>query len=205
VAVVLGRLVLGERLGRAQLSAVALAAIGVGVLILGVAVVPWLSFSLALTFGFYGLIKGRMSAGPVITVTAEVVLLAPLAMIWLWGVHSQGWSGLVGRNVGGFGSDVWTTSLLILSGPITAGPLILFSYATRRIRLATIGIVQYINPTLQFFCAIVVFGEGFSRGQVLAFGFIWTALAIYSIAAVRADQVGRRAARAASTVGTTVT
>ncbi len=205
VAVALGRVVLGDRLSRAQACAVALAACGVFALIIGVGVVPWVSLALALTFGFYGLIKGRVAAGPVVSVSGEVALLAPLAMIWLWGVHTQGWTGLVGRNVGGFGQDAGTTLLLMLSGPITAGPLILFSYATRRIRLATVGIVQYVNPTLQFFCAIVVFGEGFSSAQALAFGLIWAALAIYSVSAFRADQAGRRAVRAASTVSTTVT
>jgi chloramphenicol-sensitive protein RarD len=205
VAVVLGRVVLAERLGRAQKLAVALAATGVLVIAVGAGAAPWLSLSLALTFGFYGLIKTRMAAGPVISVTAETLLLAPIAIIWLWGVHVLGWTGLSGRNLAGFGADLTTSVLLIVSGPLTAGPLILFSYATRRVRLTTIGIVQYINPTLQFLCAMLIFGEGLGLWQAIAFGFIWVALAIYSVAAIRADQAGRRAASAAATVGTTVT
>ena len=127
VAVALGRVVLGDRLSRAQACAVALAACGVFALIIGVGVVPWVSLALALTFGFYGLIKGRVAAGPVVSVSGEVALLAPLAMIWLWGVHTQGlvpgWSGAM---LGALGRMQETTLLLMLSGPITAGPLILF-------------------------------------------------------------------------------
>ncbi|MBM7066879.1 EamA family transporter RarD [Actibacterium sp. 188UL27-1] len=192
VAVVLGAGAFGERLGRVQWIAVGLAAAAVLTLILGLAVVPVISLALAITFGIYGLLKKRLSAGPVVSVTAEVAVLLPLAMAWLAVLHGQGG--------GVFGRSVQDTGVLMLSGVLTAGPLILFSYATRRVQMATIGLVQYLNPTLQFGCAVVVFQEPFTRWHALAFAMIWIALAIYSGQAIWS---GRKASSNAATVGTT--
>ncbi|MFV2052207.1 EamA family transporter RarD [Aliiroseovarius sp. YM-037] len=180
VAVVLGAVVFRERLSKTQWSAVALAAIAVAVLTWGLGVTPWLSLALAFSFGFYGVVKKKVSSGPVLSVTAEVMLLLPLAIAWLWGVHSQSWGGLVGRNVGAFGGGWLDSMLLILAGPMTAIPLMLFSYATKRAPYATVGLVQYLNPTLQGLVAVMVFGELFTLWHIIAFGLIWTGLALYS-------------------------
>ncbi|MHC0054958.1 EamA family transporter RarD [Actibacterium sp. D379-3] len=204
VAVMLGYVVLGERLSRAQWLAVALAAAGVGVLTLGLGVAPWISLALAASFGLYGLIKKGVPVGPVVSVTTEVLLLAPLALIWLWGVHTQGWGGLVGRNLGAFGQGWHDTVMLMLSGPLTAGPLILFSYASKRVSLATVGVVQYVNPTLQFLVATLVFREAFTGWHAIAFAFIWAALGLYSAESLRQDRAARRALSSAGTEGTTV-
>lgn len=180
VAVVIGMLAFGERLGRLQQTAVALAALGVGLLTWGLGAAPWIALALAITFGLYGLVKKRIAAGPVISVAAEVTLLAPLAVVWLWGVHAT--------EGGAFGQG-WRDSLLLaVSGAMTAGPLILFSYATKRVRMATLGLVQYINPTLQFGCATLVFAEPFTVWHMVAFALIWAALAIYSVASIRSDK-----------------
>ena len=113
-------------------------------------------------------------------------LLAPLALIWLAGLHSGALADLSGRPGAHFGSDLGVTVLLMLSGPLmTGGPLMLFSYAARRIRLATLGLVQYLNPTLQFAVATLVFGEAFTLWHAVAFPMIWAALAIYSVGAWR--------------------
>lgn len=188
VAVMLGRLVLAECLSRLQWLAVAMAALAVGLLTWGLGVAPWISLILAVTFGFYGLIKKGLAAGPVVSVTAEVVLLAPLALLWLWGVHALGWNGLTGRNLGAFGAS-WHDSLLLAgSGVLTGGPLVLLSYASRRVSMATMGVVQYLNPTLQFLVAALIFAEPITGWHAIAFPVIWAALALYSFSALRQDR-----------------
>ena len=194
VAVLLGAVAFGERLGSVQWVAVGLATAAELTLILGLGVVPVMSLALAITFGIYGLLKIRLSAGPVVSVTAEVVLLVPLALIWLALVQGGGGDAM--------GATVQDGLLLMLAGPLTAGPLILFSYATRRVQMATVGLVQYLNPTLQFGCAVIVFQEPFTTWHALAFGMIWLALALYSGQALWSN---RSAATKASTVGTTRT
>lgn len=205
VAVLLGVVVFRERLSLAKISAVALAVVAVLVLTLGLGAPPWISLALAFSFGIYGVIKKGVSAGPVVSVTAEVLMLAPLALIWLWGVHFQELQGLTGRNLGVFGNNLRDSLLLLLSGPLTATPLILFSYASRRVALATIGLVQYLNPTLQFSVAVLIFAEPMTRWHAIAFPLIWLALAVYSLETLRQDRSARRAAAKSVTVGTTPT
>lgn len=195
VAVVLGRMVYGEQLSLVKWLSVAIAAVAVLVLTLGLGVAPWISLILAVTFGFYGVIKKRLEAGPVVSVTGEVLVLAPLAAVWLAGVHLGGWEGLTGRNAAVFGRDLQDSLVLIGSGLTTAGPLILFSYASRRLDLSTVGLLQYINPSLQFLCAVAILGEAVTGWHMLAFPMIWLALAIYSAEAIRQDRASRRAAR----------
>nr|WP_093161436.1 EamA family transporter RarD [Aliiruegeria lutimaris] len=191
VAVLMGVVVFGERLALLQWLAVGMATAGVLVLTFGLGLVPVVALILAVTFGFYGLIKKRLQSGAMISVTAEVLLLSPLATGWLIWLASSG--------SGGPQATGWETQLLLaLSGPMTAGPLILFSYATHRVNLATVGLLQYLNPTLQFLCAALVFGEPFTRWHGLTFALIWAALALYSAQALRADRAARRRAINAS-------
>lgn len=204
VAVLLGLVAFSEQLSWVKWLAVGLAALAVLILTIGLGKAPWISLALATTFGLYGLVKKRTNAGPVVSVTAEVLILAPLAVIWLWGVHQAGWTDLTGRAGGAFGHDLRDSLILMLSGPLTAGPLILLSYASRRITMATLGLVQYLNPTLQFFCAVMIFHEPFTKFHLVAFGLIWLALAIYSAEAVRQDRAARRAFARASTSETGV-
>jgi chloramphenicol-sensitive protein RarD len=117
-------------------------------------------------------------------------------------VHAQGWTGITGRNLGLFGTDLSESLLLMASGPITAGPLILFSYASRRLTLATVGLTQYLNPTLQLFVAAAIFAEPLTRWHAMAFPLIWTALAIYSWSVLRQERARQRAASSASVSGT---
>lgn len=190
VAVVLGRIFFAESLNRWQTVAVLLAATAVSLLTWGLGVAPWISLILAFSFGFYGVLKKLLDVGPVVSVTAEVVLLIPISLAVLW--H------------GGTAMDSPSqTALLLFSGPLTGFPLILFSYASRRIPMATVGILQYLNPTLQFLVAVLLFKEPFGIWYAIAFGMIWTALAIYSTAGARA--ASRRRKTASSTLSTTVT
>lgn len=200
VSVLLGAIVMRERLRAMQWIAVAVVAMAVLVLTLGLGVPPWISLFLATTFGLYGLIKKRLPLGPVVSVTGEVALLAPLALIWLYGVHMLGWQGVTGRNVAAFGTSLSATALLIVAGAVTAGPLILFSYASRRLSMATVGLMQYLNPTLQFMCATLIFAEPFSRWHAIAFVMIWGALAAYSLESLAQERAARRAARKSSTL-----
>ena len=196
VMVVLGRIHFGEVITRGKAIALILATTAVLTLTLGLGVMPWLSLLLGGTFAIYGVIKKTLSSGPVVSVTAEVLLLAPLAIIWLLGTHLAGWQGIVGRTGGVFGHHFWDSALLIASGLVTAVPLMLFSYASRRLALSTVGLVQYLNPSLQFTCAVAVLGETITVWHMIAFPLIWLALAIYSAEAYRHDKASRRAVSA---------
>lgn len=183
VAVAMGRLVFKERLGTLQWIAVALAVLAVSVLTVGLQVVPAISLVLATTFGLYGVIKKQLDAGPVLSVTAEVFLLLPLFILTF--AYLAGTAQLQATSA----RDI---TILMCSGPLTAGPLILFTVGARRVRMATVGLVQYINPTLQFSCAVIVFGEPFTRWHAIAFSLIWVALALYSFSAFSRDRSARK-------------
>lgn len=184
VVILIGRLGFGEPLDRLQWSAVALATVAVVVLTIGLGVAPWISLILAATFGYYSAIKKNLPVGPVVSVTCEVLLFLPLGLVLFW----FSW-----RDGGGvFATDLGDSLLLMASGLITALPLILFSVAARQLPLSTLGILQYINPTLQFLLAIVVFGEPLTVWHSAAFSLIWIALALYTVALLRQDRAARR-------------
>jgi chloramphenicol-sensitive protein RarD len=196
VAVLIGRVGFGERLSRAQGLAVGLAAMGVLVLGAGVGVVPWISLTLAVTFGLYGVIKKLLPLGPVVSVTCEVAMFLPVSLIILGAAWADG--------QGVFGDNARDNALLLASGPITALPLILFSVAARRIPMSTVGVLQYINPTMQFLSAVLLFAEPFTGWHAVAFPLIWLALVIFSVSILRQDRATRRAAMAFAGVSTTV-
>jgi rarD protein len=178
VNVVLGVVVLGERLRPASWVAVALAACGVGVELFVGGTLPWITPVLALSFAGYGLMHKLAPTESLVALFTETALLAPLAFLYLIAVAFTG--------AGAFGSiDASTDALLILAGPVTALPLVLFVAAARRISFATLGLIQYVTPTAHFLLAILVFGEPIAAGRWAAFGLIWLALAVYSIDAVR--------------------
>ncbi|MDO6483588.1 EamA family transporter RarD [Shimia thalassica] len=181
VAVLFGRVIFAETLSRLQLIAVGMAFCAVVLLTVGLGVAPWIALILSGTFGFYGVIKKQLTLGPVVSVTGEVLVLLPIAAVILFNIHSGG--------TGRFGPDQLQDSfLLVLSGALTATPLIMFSYATKRAKLSTIGLLQYINPTLQFICAVAIFGEPFGFWHAISFPIIWGALAVYTVAALRQDK-----------------
>lgn len=187
VAVLLGFAFFRDSFSRLQAVAIALIALAVLVLAAGLGTVPWIALILASTFSMYALLKKHLDTGPVVSVFVEVLLLAPFALIWLFGAHKFGWA-LVDRPSGWFGSNWRDTVMLLMTGPFTAGPLILFSYAAKRVALSTVGLIQYLNPTLQFGVAVLVFGEGITRWHAIALPIIWLALAIYSFDTWRAEK-----------------
>ncbi len=186
VAVLLGATFLRERLTGMQWVAVGLVTAAVLILTWGLGVAPWIALILACSFGLYGLIKKGVALGPMVSVATEVMLLSPIAIMVLAVFHS--------RDVALFGASWHDALFLIGSGMLTGLPLVLFSAATKRISLATVGLIQYLNPTLQFICATLVFQEPFGFWHMLAFGIIWTALVIYSVAAFHREKQRLRAA-----------
>ena len=171
VAVVFGLIVFKEKLSALQWVAVALAVFAVLILTYGLGVAPWLALVLSLSFGTYSALKKRLELSPVISVTLEVMLLLPLTVPYLliqnWPIQDS--------------TDSWQIWFLLMgSGPLTATPLILFSYATRRISMSTVGIMQYINPSIQFLVALLIFAEPMTDWHFGAFSIIWVAVVIYS-------------------------
>jgi len=181
VAVAIGAVVLREGLGALQAVAVALAAGAVLILTVGLGAPPWISLTLATTFGVYGLLKRWVTAGPVVSVTSEVLLFLPLALGYLIWLASEG----------GLNLSPGDMALFVASGPMTAVPLILFSYAAKRVRMATVGLIQYLNPSLQFAVAVLILNEVITVWHMIAFPVIWAALTLYSVATLRGP---RRAA-----------
>ncbi len=196
IAVLIGYLVFGERLQRSQTIAVALAALAVLILTLGLGAPPWISLILGITFGFYGGIKKQLPLGPVVSVTCECLVFLPVAALTLIWLHGSG--------QGTFGPSLRDSALLVFSGLITAAPLMLFSAAARRIPMSTVGVLHYLNPSLQFICAALIFGEVLTIWHGIAFPMIWLALALYSVALWRQEGAAPRAAIADAGVSTTV-
>jgi chloramphenicol-sensitive protein RarD len=181
VNVAAGRFVLHEHLRRVQWMAIALAATGVAVMILQLGRPPWIALILAATWGGYSLMRKRSALGALSGLTVETLLLAPLAVGFLAWQHHLG-AGALGRV------DLRTHLLVLSSGVITAIPLLLFAYAARRIRLSTLGLLQYLAPSMQLALGIWVYHEPFSRARALSFSFIWAALAFYTIDNVLAQR-----------------
>jgi len=173
VNVALGRLVLHERLRRLQWLAIGFAVVGVSLLLVGVGRLPWIALSLAATFGIYGLLRKKSPLGPLTGLGLETLLLFPFALGFLaW----QQYSGVAALGRVG----VVQHAMLFGAGIVTAIPLLLFAYGARRIRLSTLGLLQYIAPTVQFALGVWVFHEPFSRERAAAFAFIWCGLALYT-------------------------
>ncbi len=180
VYVLAGVVLLGERLRRLQLAAVALAFVGVMILTISASEFPWVAISLALFFTVYGLIRKQIAIGAMPGLFVETLLLLPLALAWLlW---------LMGSGQATFASgDLAMSSLLLLAGPITVLPLMCFAIAARRLPLTTIGFMQFLAPTLQFIIG-VYYGEQLTTAHLLCFGFIWAAVAFFSVDAILAGK-----------------
>ena len=178
--VALGVVVLGEKLRRAQVTAVILAAIGVLVLTIYGGEFPVISLILAISFTTYGYARKRVNIGAMPGLFIETVLLAPFAALflaWFIGTHDSG----IERGLDG---EPGLVALLALAGPFTVLPLLFFALAARRLTLATIGFLQFIGPTLQFIVAVLD-GEPFTRAHQICFGLIWIAVAIFAADALR--------------------
>ena len=174
ISVLIGWALLGERLQPLQWAAVGLAAVAVAALAIAGGTVPWLALVMAVSFAAYGYLRKTVAIGPTEGFLLEVALLAPLALGYL--------AWLDGAGEGIFPGEA---ALLMGTGIVTAVPLILFASGAKRLTLATIGLMQYIAPTMIFLTAIFVFREPVGPVKIAAFLMIWTALALYSFAAFR--------------------
>jgi chloramphenicol-sensitive protein RarD len=187
VNVLLGVMVLRERLRPLQWCAVALAAIGVLQLTFGYGSLPWIAIGLALSFGSYGLVKKKAPLDSLAGLTLETGLVVIPAATYLLAANANGH--------GAFAHSGLTTDLLLIGGgPVTVVPLLLFASAVRRVTLTTIGLLQYISPTIQFFLGVFLYGEPFSGTRLVGFVIVWMACLLFSIdglrSRARAPQVG---------------
>ncbi|WP_068503253.1 EamA family transporter RarD [Magnetospirillum moscoviense] len=170
VSILLARLALGERLSARQSVAVGLAALGVGWLVAHGTGIPWVALVLAFSMAFYGLLRKTINVPALAGLAVEtgwMVLPALAYLAWIGGGEAPQ-------------ADARTIGLLALAGPITAIPLVLFAVGARRLRLSTLGMLFYINPTVQMLMAVLVLGEAFTMAHAVAFPVIWAALALYS-------------------------
>lgn len=173
VNVLLGVLVLGERLQPRHWLAVAIATVGVLILVVGHGAFPWISLTLALSFGGYGLLRKKDGHAAILGLGVETVILAPVALLFLLvvGVRGDGAFGALDRG---------TDGLLAAAGLVTVIPLVMFLEAGRRLHLSVVGLIQYLTPTLQFLLAVLVYREPFTALHFAAFSCIWLALSVYS-------------------------
>lgn len=178
VNVLLGTLFLGERPTRLQWIAIGIATLGVLWSVLALGVFPWIALSLAVSFSLYGFCRKTVRVESVPGLFLETLLLFPLAAGWLLWLHSQGESHFLSISLP-------VTLLLIGTGLATSIPLLLFAYAARHMQLSTLGLLQYISPTLTFLIGAFVLGEELTSDALVTFGCIWTALGLYTWCAVR--------------------
>ncbi len=182
VNVLLGTILLKERLSLFQKGAVLLAGAGVAVLAVGAGGALWISLTLAASFALYGFVRKVTPVDSIEGLSIESFLLMPVALAWIVWLQRSG--------QGAFLHDWKTDLLLILGGAVTATPLLLFTAAAKRLAYSTLGFLQYVAPSLQFLLAVLVFDEPLTRAHIICFGAIWTALAIFVTEGIR---TGRRA------------
>lgn len=179
--VLLGRFVLHEQLTRRQWMAVAIAGAGISVLAVGALGQLWISLTLCVTFAMYGLLRKVVDADAVTGLGIETALLFPLAIGWL------AWRGSTGAPI--MGSSSTDTALLLAAGVASTTPLILFTAAARKLAYSTLGMLQFLAPTLQFLIAVAIYGEPFTTAHAIAFPAIWLALVLYVTALLRAPRL----------------
>lgn len=174
VMVLLGRLFLDERLNRYQILALLLVCLGVLNLLIAIQQLPWIALLLAISFGFYSLVRKQVAVSALVGLTVECLFLAPFALLYLAYLAQTG--TLV------FGTQDLSFDLILMgTGLMTALPLILFTSASKRLRLGTVGLIQYLNPTCQFLVALFIFREPFSQHHLNTFILIWIGLTIYTL------------------------
>ncbi|MER8902170.1 EamA family transporter RarD [Mesorhizobium sp. M0514] len=182
VSIVVGALLLGEKLDRLQIAAVLLAAVAVAVLTVDAGKLPWVSLALAFSFAAYGFFRKTLPIGPSQGFLLEVLLLSVPALAYIVFLVVNGQDHFISSN----GTDM---ALLIGCGPVTSVPLLLFAFGAKLLRLSTIGIMQYIAPTMVFLIAVLIFDEPFGTTQAIAFALIWAALAMYSWSMFRGREI----------------
>ncbi len=177
VTVLLGVIFYGERFSRAQTLAIALAVTGVGFFVLQFGQLPWIALGVAFSFAFYGLLRKKIAIAPLVGLAVETLLLTPIALLYIAQLQING--------DGNFLGSPWLTLLFVGSGAVTALPLLWFNNAAKRLRLSTLGLFQYMAPSIQLLLGVFVYGEAFTQAHGITFGLIWLGLLIYAINAQR--------------------
>lgn len=183
-SIFLGAVLLGERLARAQVLAIVLAAVAVLVIAIDAGTLPWAGLALTLTWGFYAFFKKSLPVGPNQGFLLEVLILTPPALAYAAWLASTGQGHFATTGA----RDLW---LLLGCGIVTAVPLLFYANGAKRLRLSTIAILQYIAPTMIFLIGVFVFDEPFGRARMIAFPMIWLALVIYSASVLRQMRAAR--------------
>ncbi len=178
VSVLLGVVLFGERLNRAQTVAVLIAVVAVGLLSSGAGGAPWIALGLAVSFGLYGAVKKVVPADPRVSVAVETAVASPFALAYLVALQIGGTSQFTGNGAG-------HVVLLLLCGPITAVPLLCFAAAAQRLALVTLGLLQYLTPSMQMTWGLLVGHEPMGPLRWAGFALIWLALAVFSADALR--------------------
>ncbi len=178
ISVLMGMIFLGERLNKYQIIAISFAFIGVLFLIFKVGQFPWVALSLAITFAIYGLIHKKYGVDALAGLTLETIIAAPLAVLFMVYLFACEQNAFLAINH-------WTDSLLLMAGIVTSLPLLLFLSALPLLRLSTVGLLQFIVPTLHLLVAIYVLAEPFNQNKFFAFCIIWTGLLIFSFDTIR--------------------
>lgn len=181
VTVSLGFFFLGERLDKLQIVAVLIALIGVVYLTISQGSLPWIAVTLACTFSMYGLMRKIMGVGSFEGLAVEMTFALPVCIVLQWWLFSTGSAEILG-------GDMFVTAGLLLGGFVTIVPLLLFASAATRLKLSTMGILQYIAPSGQFILAILVYREDFGTNQAVVFGLIWVAVLLYSFDSWRSSK-----------------
>lgn len=179
--ILLGRFVLREKLNRVQWAAVAIAAAGITVLAAGALGQLWISLALCVTFALYGLLRKIVPADALTGLAIETAALFPLAIAWL------GWMAIASQPV--LGTTSRDTGLLLLAGIVSTTPLLLFTAAAKRLPYSTLGMLQFVAPTLQFLIAVLLYKEPVTRAHMIAFPAIWAALILYVMAMLRSPRL----------------
>ena len=178
VTVLMGVFVLGERLRRLQWVALGIAAVAVLGLTVEYGRPPWVALALAFSFAFYGLAKKTANVGAVESLTVETLVLSPIAAGYIWWLVAQGTSTFGTEGAG-------HATLMMTTGVVTAIPLICFGAAATRVSMTTIGLLQYLAPTIQFALGVLLFREDMPAMRWVGFGLVWVALVIFTYEAVR--------------------
>jgi chloramphenicol-sensitive protein RarD len=179
LTVLLGVILLRERLRWRQSASIAIALLGLAALTVMVGRLPWIAVTLAFSYALYALVRKIVGMDALVSLAVETLLLAPLALAYL---------ACVAPASNGIGGGWSTLGLLMLAGPVTTVPLLFFGAAARRLSLSTLGMLQYLSTTLQFLVATVFFHEPFHGVQIVSFGCVWTAIALYTADSLHASR-----------------
>lgn len=186
INILLGMVFLGERLRKLQWFAVVLAGCGVLVQLIVFGSVPIVAMALAMSFGFYGLLRKKVAVDAQTGLFVETLLLLPAALVYLLFFADTATSNMMDNAAS-------LNTLLIAAGVITTLPLLCFTGAATRLKLSTLGFFQYIGPSLMFLLAVLIYGEAFTMDKAITFAFIWGALVVFSIDGLRSNRRSRRA------------